>query len=73
MRKLVKCKNLTQEDNPNDSVIAWMRLNISLSEEYSESSDLKVYEFVAGILRWLRLHGLLGVKYTETQVQFLGT
>ena len=36
--------------------------------------DLEVYEmFVAGILRWLKLHGLLGVKYTETQVQFLGT
>ena len=33
-----------------------------------------MYEtFVAGILRWLKLHGLLGVKYTETQVQFLGT
>ena len=29
--------------------------------------------FVAGILRWLKLHGLLGVKYTKTQVQFLGT
>ena len=28
--------------------------------------------FIAGILRWLRLHGLLGVKYTNTQVQFLG-
>ena len=50
-----------------------MRLNISPPEEYSGSSDLKVYEtFVAGVLQWLRLHGLLGVKYTETQVQFLG-
>ena len=50
-----------------------MRLNISPPEEYSGSSDLKVYEtFVAGILRWLKLHGLLGVRYTETQVQFLG-
>ena len=29
--------------------------------------------FAAGILRWLKLHGLLGVKYTKTQVQFLGT
>ena len=29
--------------------------------------------FVAGILRWLKLHGLLGAKYTKTQVQFLGT
>ena len=63
-----------REDNPNDSVIAWMRLNISPPEEYSGSSNLKVYEmFVTGILRWLRLHGLLGIKYTETQVQFLGT
>ena len=50
-----------------------MRLNISPPEQYSGSSDLKVYEtFVAGILRWLKLHGLLGVRYTETQVQFLG-
>ena len=39
------------EDNPNDSVIAWMRLNISPPEEYLGSSDLEVYEtFVAGIL-----------------------
>ena len=39
------------EDNPDDSVIAWMRLDISPPEEYSESSDLEVYEtFVAGIL-----------------------
>ena len=51
-----------------------MRLNISPPEEYSGSSDLKVYEmFRAGILQWLRLHGLLGVNYTETQVQFQGT
>ena len=63
-----------QEDNPNDSVVAQMRLNISPPEEYSGSSDLKVYEtFVAEILQWLRLHDLLAVKYTETQVQFLGT
>ena len=35
--------------------------------------DLEVYKtFVTGILRWLKLHGLLGAKYTETQVQFLG-
>ena len=43
-------------------------------EEYSGSLDLEVYKaFVTGILRWLKLHGLLGVKYTKTQVQFLGT
>ena len=40
------------EDNPDDSVIAWMRLNISPPAEYSGSSDLEVYEmFIAGILR----------------------
>ena len=62
------------EDNPDDSIIAWMRLNISPPEEYSGSSDLEVYKtFIAGILQWPRLHGLLGVKYTKTQVQFLGT
>ena len=61
----------SREDNPNDSIVAWMRLNISPPEEYSGSSDLKVYEmFITGIQWWLRLHGLLGVKYTETQVQF---
>ena len=70
------CSTLEEnwEDNPDDSVIARTRLNISPPEEYSGSSDLEVYKmFVAGILRWLRLHGLLGVEYTETQVQFLGT
>ena len=62
------------EDNPDDSVVTWTRLNISPPEEYSRSSDLKVYKtFVAGMLQWLRLHGLLGVKYTKTQVQILGT
>ena len=64
----------SQEDNPDDSIIARTRLNISPPEEYSGSSDLEVYEtFIAGILQWLRLHGILGVKYTETQVQFLST
>ena len=29
--------------------------------------------FIAEILQWLRLHGLLGVNYTEIQVQCLGT
>ena len=63
----------SQEDDPYDSIVARTRLNISPPEEYSGSSGLEVYEtFVAGILRWLKLHGLLGVKYTETQVQFLG-
>ena len=41
----------SQDDNPNESIVTWMRLNISPPEEYSGSSDLKVYEtFVAGIL-----------------------
>ena len=31
----------SQENNPDDSIIAWMRLNISPPEEYSGSSDLK--------------------------------
>ena len=41
----------SQEDDPDDSIVMRMRLNISPPEEYSGSSDLKVYEtFVAGIL-----------------------
>ena len=41
----------SQEDNPDDSIITQMRLNISPPEEYSGSSDLKVYKtFIAGIL-----------------------
>ena len=64
----------SREDDPDDSIVMRMRLNISPPEEYSGSSDLEVYKtFVTGILQWLKLHGPLGVKYTETQVQFLGT
>ena len=67
MRMVHSTLEENQEDNPDDSVITWTRLNISPPEEYSGSSDLEVYKtFVAGILRWLRLHGLLGVKYTKT-------
>ena len=74
MRMLHSTLEESREDDPNDSIIMQTRLNISPPEEYAGSSDLEVYEtFVAGILRWLKLHGLLGVKYTETQVQFLGT
>ena len=41
----------SQEDDPDDSIVVRMRLNISPPEEYSGSLDLKVYEtFVAGIL-----------------------
>ena len=42
----------SQEDNPDDSVVMRMRLNISPPEEYSGRSYLKVYEtFVIGIQR----------------------
>ena len=70
------CSTLEEswEDDPDDSIVMQTRLNISPPEEYSGSLDLEVYKmFVAGILRWLKLHGLLGVKYIKTQVQFLGT
>ena len=74
MRMLCSTVEESREDNPDDSIIEQMRLNISPPEEYSGSLDLEVYETsVTGILRWLKLHGLLGAKYTETQVQFLGT
>ena len=74
MRMLRSALEESQEDDPDDSIVMQMRLNISPPEEYSGSLDLEVYEmFVAGILQWLKLHGLLGAKYTETQVHFLGT
>ena len=74
MRMVCSPLEESREDVPDDSIVAWTRLNISSPEKYSGSSDFKVYEtFIAGILRWLRLHGLLGFKYTGTQVQFLGT
>ena len=73
MRMLHSALEESWEDDPDDSIVTRMRLNISPPEEYSGSSDLKVYEtFVTGVLRWLKLHGLLGAKYTKTQVQFLG-
>ena len=51
MRMLCSALEESQEDNPDDSIIARARLNISPLEEYSGSSDLEVYEtFVAGIL-----------------------
>ena len=59
MRMLCSALEESREDDPDDSIIMRMRLNISSPEEYSGSSDLEVYEtFVAGILRWLKLHGL---------------
>ena len=74
MRMVHSALEESREDDPDDSIVTRMRLNISPPEEYSGSSDLKLYEtFIAGILQWLMLYSLLGVKYTETQVQFLGT
>ena len=69
MRMLCSALEESQEDDPDNTIIVQTRLNISPPREYSGSSDLEVYEtFVAGILRWVKLHGLLGAKYTETQV-----
>ena len=51
MRMLCSALEERREDDPNDSIVAQTRLNISPPEEYSGSSDLEVYEmFVAGIL-----------------------
>ena len=51
MRMLRSTLEESQEDDPDDSIVARMRLNISPPEEYSGSSDLEVYEtFVTGIL-----------------------
>ena len=50
------------------------KLNITSPEEYSGSSNLKVYEtFIAGILRWLKMNGLLSTKHAAFQVEYLGT
>ena len=60
--------------NPDDSIVVKMKLNIASPEEYSGSSDLEVYEtFVAGILRWLKMNGLLDTKHAAFQVEYLGT
>ena len=51
MRMLRSALEESQEDDPDDSIVMRTRLNISPPEEYSGSSDLKVYEtFVAGIM-----------------------
>ena len=51
MRMLCSALEESWEDNPDDSIVAQTRLNISPPEEYSGSSDLEVYKtFVAGIL-----------------------
>ena len=52
MRMLCSALEESQEDDPDDSIIARTRVNISPPEEYSGSLDLEVYEtFVTGILR----------------------
>ena len=59
---------------PDDSIVVKTKLNIASLEEYPGSSDLEVYEtFVAGILRWLKINGLLGTKHAAFQVEYFGT
>ena len=59
---------------PEDSIIVKMKLNIPSPKEYLGSPDFEVYKtFVTGILRWLRLNGLLGEDNTDFQVEYLGT
>ena len=56
--------------HPDGSIVIKTKLNISSPEEYSGSSDLEVYEtFVAGILHWLKMNGLLGTKHVSFQVK----
>ena len=63
-----------QDMIPDDSIIIKMKLSIPSPEEYLGNPDLKVYEtFVTGILRWLRLNGLLGEDNAAFQVEYLGT
>ena len=51
MRMLHNALEESREDDPDDSIIVRMRLNISPPEEYSGNLDLEVYEmFVTGIL-----------------------
>ena len=57
-----------------DSIIMRTKLSIPSPDKYLGSPDLEVYEtFVAGILQWLRLNGLLGKDNTNFQVEYLGT
>ena len=62
-----------QDMIPEDSIVVKTKMNIPSPEEYSGSPDLEVYKtFVAGILRWLRLNGLLDEDNTDSQVEYLG-
>ena len=59
---------------PEDSIVVRTKLSIPLPKEYSGSPDLEAYKtFIAGILRWLRLNGLLGEDNANFQVEYLGT
>ena len=59
---------------PKDSIVMKTKLSIPSPEEYSGRPDLQVYEtFITGILRWLRLNGLLGEDNTDFQVEYVGT
>ena len=63
-----------QDMIPKDSIVMRTKLSIPSPEEYLGSPDLEVYKtFVAGILQWLRLNGLLGKDNTDFQVEYLGT
>ena len=42
MRMLCSAQEESREDDPDDSIVTQMRLNISPPEEYSGSLDLKV-------------------------------
>ena len=65
---------VNQDMIPEDSIVIKTNLNIPSPEEYSGSLDLEMYKtFIAGILRWLRLNGLLGEDNADFQVEFLGT
>ena len=59
---------------PEDSIVIKMKLSIPSPKEYSGSPDLEVFEtFIARILRWLKLNGLLGEDNANFQVEYLGT
>ena len=55
-------------------ILLLSRQNYTASpEEYSGSSNLEVYEtFIAGILWWLKMNGLLGTKHGRFPSRILG-
>ena len=74
MRMIYTALNDNKDMNPEDSIVVKMKLNILSPKEYLRSSDLEVYKtFVTGILRWLKMNGLLGTKHATFQVEYLGT